>query len=307
MRKEIMKESTGVRVIGVVSGLGAGDPGCSLGPIVLKNSPFLCQPALDLNWENLMYVHTSAPGLAAIPAITELCERIAAYTYQYVEQRHPFVIVGGDHSCAIGTWSGGAAALQSQGAIGLLWIDAHMDSHTPQTTPSNNMHGMPLACLLGYGDTALTNILSPQPKLQPKHVCLIGVHSFEAGEAELLEKLKVRVYFMDEVRERGLQTIFQEALNIVQRGTVGYGVSIDIDAIDPLEAPGVSAPAPGGIKALDLYNGLDLLLNDTRLVGVEIVEFNPNRDQDHKTEKIVADIFCKVISYANRLQLGEIT
>ncbi|MGB6976885.1 MAG: arginase [Gammaproteobacteria bacterium] len=289
-------------VIGSVSGIGAADPGCSLGPVVVQNSPLLNQLSLNLRWDDFLYVHASQQGLAAIPAIAELCKRLATQTYQYTQQQQPFMVIGGDHSCAIGTWSGVATALQSQGPVGLIWIDAHMDSHTPQTTPSNNVHGMPLACLLGYGDPALTKILSPQPKLRPEHVCLIGVRSFESGEAELLKKLNVRIYFMDEIRERGLQEVFQEALNIVQHGTVGYGLSIDLDVIDPIEAPGVGSPAPAGITSIDLYHALDLILQNNRLIGMEIAEFNPNRDENNKTEKIIVEIFRKLASYINHLK-----
>jgi arginase len=302
MEKIMIQQSPILPIIGVVSGIGAADPGCSLGSIVLQNSPFLNSLGLDLRWEEFLYAHASQQGLAAIPAIAELCERLATETCQYTQQRQPFVVVGGDHSCAIGTWSGAATALRLQGPIGLLWVDAHMDSHTPQTTPSNNVHGMPLACLLGHGDAALTQILSPQPKLRPEHVCLIGVHSFEPREAELLKKLKVRVYFMDEIRERSLQEVFREALNIIQRGTVGYGLSIDLDAIDPTEAPGVGSPAPEGIASIDLYRALDLILENKHLIGVEIAEFNPNRDEHHKTEKIIAEIFRKLANYINYLK-----
>src|SRR5204862_2513914 len=126
-----------------------------------------------------------------------------------------------------------------------------MDSHTPATSETGRIHGMPLACLLGHGYPALTHILHSTPKLKPQNVCLIGVRSFEQGEEELWKKLNVRIYFMDEVIERGFATILKEAVNLVSANTVGYGLSIDLDGFDPLEVPGVDVPESDGIHVND--------------------------------------------------------
>src|SRR5665213_879539 len=171
-------------------------------------------------------------------------------------QQHKFVsVVGGDHSCAIGTWSGVYDAMHHLGDIGLIWIDAHMDSHTPETTPTNHIHGMPLACLLGYGYPTLTGVLHAAPKFKPENVCLIGVRSYEKGEAALLKHLNVRVFFMEEVQERGFEVVLAEAVQHVNQHTIGYGITLDIDAVDPLEAPGVDVPEPEGIHVKALCNG----------------------------------------------------
>jgi hypothetical protein len=159
---------------------------------------------------------------------------------------------------ATGTWSGAAAALRPRGALGLLWIDAHMDAHRPHTSPSGNLHGMPLACLLGHGEPALAT-LAGAPALAPAHVCLVGVRSYEAEEAQLLEQLGVRVFLMDEVRRRGLPAVLREAHAVVTRGTAGFGVTLDVDAVDPQEAPGVGTPAPGGLRAGSLLAELERL------------------------------------------------
>jgi arginase len=193
------------------------------------------------------------------------------------------LVVGGDHSCAIGTWSGVHRALANHGPVGLIWIDAHMDSHTFATTPSGQIHGMPLACLLGHGETALTRIGGAEAKLRPEQVCLIGVRSYEAGEAALLHRLGVRVYDMDEIRRRGLAEVFEEALAIVRQGTAGFGVSVDLDALDPGEEPGVGTPVAGGLRRAELADALSHLRGDPAFVAMEIVEYNPRRDRRHAT------------------------
>jgi len=216
-------------------------------------------------------------------AVRALGERLAAEVERVLQAGNFPLVVGGDHSCAIGTWSGVHRALADRGPIGLIWIDAHMDSHTFATTPSGQIHGMPLAALLGHGDATLTGIEGIEAKLLPEHVCLIGVRSYEAGEAALLHGLGVRVFEMDEVRRRGLAEVFEEALTIVRQGTAGFGVSVDLDALDPEEEPGVGTPVPGGLRRAELADALSRLRGDRAFVAMEIVEYNPRRDRGHAT------------------------
>lgn len=293
-----------IETIGAASGIAANNSGCGLGPIILQNSALLKQLPLKLSWQEMLYarqqdIATTTPNKFEI--VADLSRRIAEHTYHCTQNQRLFITVGGDHSCAIGTWSGVYSALQSRAkntknaktnALGLLWIDAHMDSHTPATTPSGNIHGMPLACLLGYGDKSLTTIMETTPKLKPENICLVGVRSYEEGEAELLKKLGVKIFFMPDIIEQGLDKVMQQALEIISKNTVGYGVSIDLDALDPLYAPGVGVPEPNGISAKALCENLHALQlhQDPRLLGIEIVEFNPNLDQEHKTEQVIADI-----------------
>lgn len=215
-----------------------------------------------------------------LEAVVALGARLAREVERVLRAGHFPLVVGGDHSCAIGTWNGVRRVLAEQGPLGLMWIDAHMDSHTFATTPSGQIHGMPLAALLGEGDAALAGTA---PTLRPEHVCLIGVRSFEAGEAALLYRLGVRVFDMAEVRRRGLAAVFDEALAIVRRGTAGFGVSIDLDALDPAEAPGIGSPVPGGLGCVELATALTRLRDDPAFVAMEIVEYNPHRDHDQRT------------------------
>jgi arginase len=165
-----------------------------------------------------------------------------------------------------------------------------MDSHTFGTSPSKRIHGMPLACLLGVGDRRLTAIAGAGAKLQPQDVCLIGVRSFESEEAALLQELGVRVFFMGEIRQRGLTEVFGEALALVRRNTAGYGISIDLDVLDPVEEPGVGSPVPGGLRRADLTNALHLAHGDDRLLALEIVEYNPYLDERFVTAHAIHDL-----------------
>lgn len=272
-----------IRVIGVASGAGAPDPATAEAPDVLRHArAFRDAPFQPVRWGPILRLPRAAHR-TPLDAVATLGKRVAAEVERTLHAGDFPLVVGGDHSCAIGTWSGAHRALAEAGPLGLVWIDAHMDSHTFATTPSGQIHGMPLAALLGHGDATLTSITGHEPKLLPQHVCLIGVRSYEAGEAALLRRLGVRVSDMAEVRRRGLADVFDEALAIVRRGTAGFGLSIDLDALDPEEGPGVGTPVPGGLCRAELVAALATLRDDPAFVAMEIVEYNPRRDRDCAT------------------------
>jgi len=286
--------SKSIALIGYASGIAAGDPGCGDGPMVLQHSNL----AVELGYEGLMTyweeILQPIPELTKLATIADICNRLAQCTARLAQEKKLFTVFGGDHSSAIGTWSGLASAYRNQGSIGLVWIDAHLDSHTPETTPSGNIHGMPVAALLGYGAPELTHIMDVQPKIKPENLSLIGIRSFEIEEAELLKRLNVRIYNMDEVQQRGIEVILQEAIVRAKLGTAGYGLSIDIDSIDPNDAPGTGVPEPNGIHAQNLKKALRQLQHDEKLLGVEIAEFDPHHDHNHKTQKIIKELLLSI-------------
>ena len=289
-----------IAAIGAASGYGAGDPGCQDGPEVLQAFAFLDDLAGaggGLYWAEIV---RATPGGAPLAAVSELAGRLAEAVRRHLAADEFPLVIGGDHSCAIGTWSGVHAHLRAaKGAasrLGLIWIDAHMDSHTPRTSPSQNLHGMPLACLLGRGEKALTGIAGSGPKLRAEDLCLIGVRSFEGGEAALLHRLGVRVYFIDEVHRRGLQAVLAEARAQVTRHTAGYGVSMDMDALDPREEPGVGTPVADGLLRQEVTAALVALHDDPRLLALEIVEYNPYRDLHFATARAVHDLCRSVLT-----------
>ncbi|MFN4284311.1 MAG: arginase family protein, partial [Alphaproteobacteria bacterium] len=171
--------------------------------------------------------------------------------------------------------------------FGLIWIDAHMDAHTPATTESGMIHGMPLACLLGHGDASLTSLAGgDRPAVAPENLCLIGTRSFEDGEAKLLARLGVRVIDAAETRRIGFAAALAEARAIASRGTAGYGVSLDIDAFDPGEAPGTGYWEPDGLRPDEVLPALGQLAGDPRRIGLEIAEYNPHKD-DGRTARLI--------------------
>lgn len=280
-----------IEVLGYASGIAGAIPGSEKGPAILKNSAYLAN--LPLHWQAILI---PTPNVSAkVKIVQQLNQMLSLSVANTVLEKKFFAVLGGDHTAAIGTWSGASHAKKAEGPIGLIWVDAHMDSHTPETSESGNLHGMPLACLLGYGETELTHLLNPYPKLQPENVCLIGVRSFEAGEAALLKKLNVRIFFMDEVKQKGIKVVLQEAIAHVTKHTCGYGMTIDIDSIDPLDAPGTGSQEPDGLRGQEFCESLTVFKNDERFLGVEIVEFNPDRDKNHVTEKLIASMISNII------------
>ena len=283
-----------IAIIGVASGIGGSDPGCGDGPGVLEAiniTEKLHSADRRAAWTTTIYPPENGDKFEAI---ADCASRTASAVATAMAANDFPLVIGGDHSCAIGTWRGVAQGIAGK-PLGLLWIDAHLDSHTPETSHSGAVHGMPLACLLGAGPEKLTKLTNGMQPLQAHQIAMIGARSFEAGEASLLRDSGVRVFFMDEIARRGLDAVMQEALAIVQCGTAGFGLSVDIDAIDPKEAPAVSTPAPAGLRAPELISALARLRNHPSLLALEIAEFNPYRDEDGKTAAIVADLLTAVL------------
>jgi arginase len=287
---DLMKNSTdeSIHLIGYACGIGAGIVDCSLGPQHIKDSLLLNKKGYE--WvDDMLTPKNTKRQLEAIPAIVEINTRLANITSQLTENGQFFITIGGDHTCALGTWSGVVTAILPK-RLGLLWIDAHLDSHTPQTTPSGNIHGMPLAALLGYGDASMTHISTHFPKLLPENVCVLGVRSFEEEEQQLLERLNVRVFYMNEIRQKGLEEVLDEAITHITEHSDYWGISLDLDAIDPADAPGVGTPEPQGISFQSLYDNFPKITENPRLVAGEIAEFNPMIDTEGRTEKIVVNL-----------------
>ncbi|HEY6864290.1 MAG TPA: arginase [Burkholderiales bacterium] len=289
-------------VIGVASGLGARDPRCRDGPAALERDGLLARLAgrgVQLSWRSTLEPEHH-PGQSRMRAISEICNRLAREVGATIRAGGLPVVVGGDHSCAIGTWSGAARAVSPRGPLGLVWIDAHMDSHTPATSHSGMPHGMPLAALLGHGASRELAIevaeILHEGQIAPRHVCLVGVRSHEPEEEALLTRLGVRIVHMDELRARGLDAVMREAIDIARADTAGYGITLDLDAMDPLDVPGVGTPVRGGIAAPALIEALaTCCAKDAALVALEVVEYNPHRDVDRRTAQVVEDVIAAVL------------
>lgn len=230
-----------------------------------------------------------------VEACAEFNALLAERLITSVSQHHFPIVIGGDHTVAIGTWSGVVNALNAFEEFGLIWIDAHMDAHTPQTTESFAICGMPVAILMGYGESSLIHLQNFQPKLNPRHVVLIGVRSFESGEAQLLKKLNVTVYDMTDIKKQGFKAVFEKAVEQVTQGTKGFGISIDMDAFDPQFAPGVSYPEPNGLNPEPVISALKVLKEDPRFKAIEITEYNPRQDKAYQTATLVQHLIESVL------------
>lgn len=294
-----------VRIIGVASGEGAPDPGCARGPWALQHSHAFRHVAhhTRVTWQETLFPR-AAHGDTPLERVHDLCERLGADVRQALVSGALPVVVGGDHSCAIGTWSGVHTYLDGVPGPGLLWLDAHMDSHTPQTTHSGAIHGMPLAVLLGVGDKRLVGVGGAGPKLRPAHTVLLGVRSYEAEEADFLARLGVRVIDAPELGRRGFAACFDEALAIVRQAPGGFGISIDLDVFEPRRVPGVGSAEPDGLLPEAVLAGLGGVAADPTLLAVEITEFNPGRDIGGRTSVLLAQLIAAFVPAAGTRDSG---
>ncbi len=291
-------------LIGASQGWGAARHEAQWGPQVLHDYglvPALQQVGSQVQWQTVINSSVSFTAgkklkyAERLMQVQDFSTRLAKEIIDCQPSNFP-IVLGGDHSIAIGTWSALVTALKAPSEFGLIWIDAHMDSHTPATTPSHNIHGMPLAALLGYGENALINICSEGPKLNPRHVVLIGVRSFEPEEAKLLKDLNVKIFYMSDVKALGFKPVFQQALEIVTNGTKGFGISIDLDAFDPSVAPGTGTPVADGIQEVEeVMESLKTIKENPQFKALEIVEFDSSRDSQHKTAEVIKKLILSIL------------
>jgi arginase len=275
-----------IELIGAAWGLGGADPGCAEAPEVLIPQVAQTLSACGARVARGPILHPPASERRKEAAVGRLCGMLASAVAEAMRRARLPCVIGGDHSCAGGTWAGVARMLQ--GELGLVWIDAHMDSHTPATSHTGRLHGMPLAWLLGQSDDALYGLSAGV--VDPEHVALIGVRSYEPEEKQRLDRLGVRVFHIEEVNARGLDTVAAEALDIAARGTSGFGVSIDLDAVTPDEAPGVGTPVADGIAAAALARVLKTYGARADLVALELVEYLPRLDPDGRSARVAIEL-----------------
>jgi ornithine--oxo-acid transaminase len=279
-----------LHLIGVASALGAPDfattRGSEAAPQTLHRMGIVAaalRNGLDAVWTASIEI----PHSERLPSLSALLREVADEVAATVAVGAIPVVIGGDHSIAAGTWRGVGRAIGS--APGLIWIDAHLDAHTPESSPSGNPHGMPLAALFGFGSPPLTDI--DGPPLDPQRVVVLGARSFEPEEARLLATLGVTVFSMAEIDRRGLAAVFADALQIVGAEALPFGISIDLDAIDPLLAPGVATPVSGGLSGGALRLAIAGVLRNRQCVALEIAEYCPDRDPLGITGRLAIELF----------------
>jgi len=288
MDSRISSKQRVVRLIGVASGLGvperakAGSSRAAAALEIADVGAGIRKNRVECAWDAVIAA-SADPQLPRDVALRRLCQRIDERVAACIATGALPVVVGGDHAMAMGTWHGVARA--NGKGFGLLWIDAHLDAHTSITSPSGNPHGMPLAALLGCGPNPWESHVGV---LDARRVCVFGVRSYEKSELLLLQSLGIKIVSMEEIAQRGLQETLTEALAHVGGGR--FGVSIDLDAFDPLDAPGVNIQCPGGLDGAALADALRSAARHPQLAALEIAEYNPDRDIDGKTARLVATV-----------------
>lgn len=304
-----------VDIIGYDCGWGCGDFGCEDGPAhmplayiiaALRKNGFTPRNHGLLGIKHLGNHAALDDKHKTLPLLREALSRLHEAVYSSAHAHHLPLVFGGDHSSAIGTWSGIINATQHHGKFGLIWIDAHMDAHTDKTSHEGKWggwwHGQPVAALTGHGLTEFTALgASAQtaakiaPKISPAHISIIGAHSYEPAEVKFTEQHGIRVYTLDEVQQRGFATVFAEAYARATTGTQGWGMTIDLDAFHPDEAPGVGTHEDKGLRSADVLPVLKGIAHKAGFSGLELAEFNPHRDRNNITvnliEKLVDHIF----------------
>jgi arginase len=289
-----------VHLLGVPMDLGSGRRGVDMGPSAIRIAGVagrlaeLGHKVVDegdiviKNMEELKVGHERARYL---PEIARAAAILARKIERIMGLGHFPLVLGGDHSIAVGTVSGIRAYAQRQDQrVGLLWIDAHGDINTPETSPSGNIHGMPLAALLGFGAGELTGVAGPPPKVDPANVALVGIRSLDAGEKKRLKETGVQVHTMSDIDRHGIHRVMQKALARVTDGTDYVHVSFDLDAVDPSVAPGVGTPVKGGLDYREAHLIMEVIADAGVMTSLEMVEVNPILDQGNASAAFAVEL-----------------
>jgi arginase len=229
-------------------------------------------------------------GMAFLPSVVQACEQVYEQGRRAIAEGRVPLFIGGDHSIAVGTVGG----VTHDSPSGLIWIDAHGDFNTQKSSPSGNIHGMPLAALMGLGQPELVNLGRPGPKLKPSDVVLIGVRDLDPEERELLKESRIGVYTMREIDERGIAEVVREALARLQH-LRRIHVSLDMDSLDPMDAPGVGTPVAGGISYREAHLLMEILADAECVGSIDVVEINPILDQRNHTAEIAAELLASLL------------
>lgn len=295
-----------ISIIGVPMDLGQGRRGVDMGPSAIRYANlqeriqelgYLVQDQGNINVPTAE-AHQSSntthndTKLRFLPEVTRVSEELAAKVKEVLEIDHFPIILGGDHSIAIGSIAG---VTQSVKKLGVIWFDAHGDFNTAETTPSGNIHGMPLACSLGVGHEKLTNVAGFSPKVKPENVVIVGVRSIDLDERRLLKEHNVKVYDMHQIDKLGIARVMEEAINIASNGTDGIHLSLDLDSIDPDMCPGVGTPVLGGVTYREGHLAMEMLYQSGKVISCDLVEVNPILDESNKTARTAVDLVCSLL------------
>jgi arginase len=295
-------QGRGVSILGVPMAFGCGTLGAELGPAALRVAQLpdrikaLGYDVDDLGDVKIPRGTNRTQPLRYLDEIRETSEAVAASVRDTLAANRFPIVLGGDHSVAIGTMSGVSSYFRGRGeSVGLIWFDAHADMNTPDTSPSGNIHGMPLSALLGHGHADLTGLGGFSPKFDPAYCAHIGARDLDPGERALIRQLGIRFFTMREIDERGMATCVREAITIASRARGGYAVTFDVDALDPVVAPGSGTLVRGGLSYREAHLALEIIAESERMVALEVTEINTVLDVNNRTAELGVELILSAL------------
>jgi arginase len=282
-----------IRIIGVPMDLGASRRGVDMGPSALRVAGLQARlKQLGRQVEDIGNVVVPQPEekpygekrARYLDEIAEACKGLAEMVKKTLDEDLVPLVLGGDHSIAVGTTAGTAAHFNKESKrAGVIWLDAHGDMNTPESSPSGNVHGMPLASIMGYGPPELTELAGIKPMVEPRNVALVGIRDLDAKERRLVKESGVHIFTMRDIDERGMREVMADALRFASDDTAGIAVSLDMDFVDPTDAPGVGTPVRGGVTYREAHLALEMIADSRSMVSFELVEINPVIDLHNMT------------------------
>lgn len=293
-----------IHFIGVPLDLGAGKRGADLGPNAIRYAGMGLHPSIDEQLRKLGHTLIDEGNLAVpqpkiqpeqvadgrlrhLETISDICRNLAASVERNCGPDDFPLIIGGDHSLTLGSLTG---VVRARGPVGVIWVDAHADFNTDETTPSGNIHGMSLAALVGIGNSHLVQMGGFAPKVDPTRVVIIGSRDLDPGEKAFLREVGVHVFTMKEIDRLGLAAIMEQAIDLATAGTNGLHISFDIDAVDPKDAPGTGTKVRGGLTYREAHLSLELIADSGKMTSLDIVEVNPTLDYENRTAMLAAEL-----------------
>jgi arginase len=289
-----------IAIVGAPLDLGQDRRGVDMGPSAVRVAGLNARLAslgyevTDLGNIPVEQAEAASPGQAHAKYLEEIaaaCGLLGERVYRALAEGFVPVVLGGDHSVAVGTVSGVAKAFRERGEnIGLIWLDAHADMNTPESSPSGNIHGMPLACLAGAGPRELTELLGPRPKVQPRNAVIVGLRDVDQVEKARVHESGVRAFTMRDIDERGMRAVMEDAILIATEGTAGFHLSLDMDFVDPADAPGVGTPVRGGATYREAHLALEMICDSGKMIAMEVVEVNPVIDVSNRTADLAVEL-----------------
>jgi arginase len=294
-----------IRIIGVPMDLGASRRGVDMGPSALRVAGLQARiKQLGCQVEDIGNISVKQPEEMSygekrakyLAEIADACKDLSGIVEKSLDESMTPVVLGGDHSIAAGTLSGVAAHYKKkEKRVGLIWLDAHGDINTPDSSPSGNVHGMPLAATMGYGATELVELQGFKPKVEPQNISLVGIRDLDSAEKKLAKKSGVHVYTMRDIDERGMREVMSDALRHAMDDTDGISVSLDMDFVDPVDAPGVGTPVRGGATYREAHLAMEMIADTEAMVSLEVVEINPVIDEHNRTALLGVELVLSAL------------